>query len=261
MASRSILVSPEGRVVCSRAVANARRLDQYALGKVLIIGSVGVMALHVVSLGMRLALQPEDDLVSEVLGFFDAGTERALVAWWTGALLVVASAGAAVVGQVAAADRMPGREVLSWRVLAVLFALLSLDEIASLHERGARLTAALLDAESPWRRFGWLLPAAVVLIISIPLLVVTFRSLPARPRKWVVVGLVVSIAGALGMELVNVILTGAMPGSPWRHVVHTIEEMAEIAGILIVLSGVSLAIQVGDGNGLSVGYNGSAGAN
>lgn len=213
------------------------------------------MALHIVSLVARLILQPGDGLVSDVLSFFDAGTERALVAWWTGALLVVASAGAALVGQSAAADRMPGREVLSWRVLAVLFALLSLDEIASLHERGAELTAALLDGDSSWRRMGWLLPAALVLIISIPLLVITFRSLPVRPRRWVVIGLLVSIAGAFGMELVNVVLIGAMPGTQWRHVVNTIEEMAEIAGILIVLSGVSLAVHVGEGDGVSVGYN------
>lgn len=213
------------------------------------------MAFHVVSIVTRLILQPEDDLVSEVLGFFDAGTERALVARWTGALLVVASAGAALVGQSAAADRRPAREVLSWRVLAVLFALLSLDEIASLHERGAMLTAALLDGESSWSRFGWLLPAAVLIAVSIPLLVIAFRSLPTRPRKWIVGGLVVSIAGAFGMELINVILVGARPGTQWRHVVNTVEEAAEIAGILIVLSGVALAVRIGGEDGFSVAYD------
>lgn len=56
------------------------------------------------------------------------------------------------------------------------------------------------------------------------------------------------------MELVHVVLTGAMPGTQWRHVLNTIEEIAEIAGILIVLSGVALAIRVGDGDGFVVGY-------
>jgi hypothetical protein len=137
-----------------------------------------------------------------------------------------------------------GRAVRAWLVLAVIFALLSLDEVVSLHERGAEWTAAVFETGSLLGRLGWTIPAAAVLLLSLLVLVPAFRALPQRPRVIVLAGLATSIAGALGMEVVNVLLTEAGARYLWRHLAMTVEEAVEMVGVVIVLLGVLTAVRV-----------------
>lgn len=120
-----------------------------AIGKILVLGCVAVMILHVTAVVGRAIIRPDSGPLVDVFALLDAGRERSLAAWWTAALLVAASVAAAMVAQLAERGSGRSREIMAWRILAVAFALLSFDEIASLHERGARWTAAAFDADSP----------------------------------------------------------------------------------------------------------------
>jgi hypothetical protein len=133
---------------------------------------------------------------------------------------------------------------VAWRVLAILLALLSLDEIVALHERGARWTAAAVDAGSELTQLGWLLPASVVLVVSMGVLIPTFRALPRRLRNVVVAGLATSVGGAMGLEFVDVALINAGAELRWRYMARALEEAAEMAGILIMLLGISMAVRI-----------------
>lgn len=221
----------------------ARDDVRYPIGKALLLGSAVIMVLHLVSVVVRMRTRPEGGVLADVLALLNGGHERSLASWWTSALLVTCCVAALVAARLArAADAR--RAARAWVVLAVILGLLSLDEIVSLHERGAEWAAAVFETGSLPARLGWTIPAAAVLVVSLFVLVPAFRAIPPRARLVVVAGLATSIAGALGMEVVNVLLVDAGARYLWRHLVMAVEEAAEMAGVVIVLLGVLTAVRV-----------------
>lgn len=231
------------------AIATPRLRGVSPVTKALLLGSAIVMLAHSVPVLGRSVVPAENTAVRDVLALFDVGQERALAAWWTAALLVAACAGALLVAGLAERAGAAKREARSWRVVAVVFALLSFDEIASVHERGAAWTKAVVDADSSLVRLGWMIPASVVLVLSLVVLAPAFRALPRRPRTIIVTGLGISIAGALGLELVNVLLADAGAAPRLRSLVLAAEEAAEMGGIVVVLAGISAAVALASGGG------------
>lgn len=216
----------------------------FTMAKILVLGSVVVMLLHVMAVTARTIIRPESGALVDVFALLDAGQERTLAAWWTGALLVTASLAAAVAASVAAKASASTRDPFAWWVLAAIFALLSFDEIVSLHERGARWTGAVFDDSSPLRRFGWLIPGLAVVLLSLFVLIPAFRAIPRRSRNVVILGLGISIAGAMGLEVVGVLLDNAGAPLRWHYIVGALEEATEMAGVLVVLAGVSMAVRI-----------------
>ncbi|TDC46745.1 hypothetical protein E1212_26205 [Jiangella ureilytica] len=212
---------------------------RYTIGKVLLLLCATVVALHLAAVAVRSLARP-DGAPADVLALLNGGHERSLASWWTSALLIACALTAVVAGRLAE-TRKAGR---AWVVLAAVFALLSLDEIVSLHERGAEWAAAVFESGSLLARLGWTIPAAAVLVLSLVVLVPAFRVIPARPRTVILAGLATSIAGALGMEVLNVLLADAGARYLWRHLVMTLEEAAEMVGVVIVLLGVLTALRV-----------------
>lgn len=222
---------------------------------VLAAGSAIVLVLHTATVVARAAIRPESGPLVDVFALLDAGQERGLAAWWTAAMLAT---GALCAGGVAHLARDAGRtrgQVRAWWVVAVLFAALSFDEITSVHERGARWTAAVVDSESSLVRYGWLVPAAIALVAGVCLLVPAYRALPARPRRLILSGLALAVAGAMGMELAVVELREAGASSLLQHAAMAVEEAAEMAGVLIMLIGVASAVWVSrDGGRTTMSY-------
>jgi hypothetical protein len=75
-------------------------------------------------------------------------------------------------------------------------------------------------------------------------LIPTFLALPRRPRNVVAAGLATSVGGAMGLELVDVVLIDAETELRWRYMAMALEEAAEMAGILIMLLGISMAVRI-----------------
>lgn len=214
------------------------------VGRLLVVGSVSVMTLHLAVIVARSVSRPESGVLVDVFAMLDAGQERGLAAWWTASMLVIGALGAVLVGHLARTGGHRARVVVAWRLVAVLFALLSFDEIVSLHERGAQWTAAVIDAESEWVRLGWLIPGAGVLAVALVALVPMFRALPARPRRCLLAGLGVAIAAAMGLELAFVLLSDAGVAWRWLHAVMAAEEAAEMAGVITMIAGLAYAVRI-----------------
>ena len=227
----------------------ARNDLRAAVGRILVLGSLAVLVLHIAALLGRITIRPEGGVLADVFVLFDAGKERSLAAWWTGGLLFAAALSAALVAWLAARSPGRGRESRAWRVMTVVFALLSFDEIVSLHERGARWTAAVIEADSPLAKLGWLLPGTALVVLGLIVLIPAFRNLPSRPRALLIGGLVTSIVGAVGMELAYVMLVDGQVAWRWVYLVMAIEEAAEMAGVLVILAGLSMAVHVVSSSG------------
>ncbi|MDP3542429.1 MAG: hypothetical protein Q8T11_08185 [Elusimicrobiota bacterium] len=136
-----------------------------------------------------------------LLRAFDVSAEQSVSTWYSAAGLALA---AALLGLVAAAHRAKRetRDLAAWVALAVIFALLSCDEVAGLHEVVSEHLHAALGT-SGFLRFAWVLPAGVfLLVLGATLLPFLARLAPRRRRQFVVAGLIY-VGGAVGREMIG----------------------------------------------------------
>jgi hypothetical protein len=157
--------------------------------------------------------------------YFLLALERNPSTWFAALLLGLTGGAAWLIGR--------GRDdARTWNLVAVIFVVLSLDEVATFHEwlgavplvpgigsRGWAGAGVLLVAIVGWRLFRWVL------------------SLDAPVRFAFLGGAVVFVGGSIGFE----VLAGAWKdahGVDWAYwTLSTIEENLELVGVAIVLRG------------------------
>ncbi len=193
---------------------------------------------QVVRLGVTVALLLS--LISWVLYLFsgdyyipelDVGGEGSVAAWASSLALF---GGAVVAWSIGRRDR-PRRRT-PWRALAMLFALLSLDETASIHEKtidplqeGLGTGGVLL--------YAWVIPGAVVVVLVGLAFVPFLRDLERSTALLLVVAGTTYVGGALGMELVTAALASSLGEGHWLYgTMATVEELAEMFGITAFLA-------------------------
>ena len=142
--------------------------------------------------------------------------------WFSSALLAVTAGTAFVVGRDGDARR--------WNTVAALLLVMSIDEIATLHERMAALPVVPGIGTRGWAGAGLVL-VAIVGVRLVPWALTLDRAL----RRALVFGGVVFVAGAVGFEVLsgNRAATVGQDGLHW--VLATIEEDLELLGVVIVL--------------------------
>lgn len=151
------------------------------------------------------------------------GLERNPSTWCSSALLAVTALVAWVVGR-GRADR------LEWRLVAGILGVLSLDEVATFHEKLGGMPGVPHLGSRAWTGLG----AVLVLLVGAKLLPWALRLEP-RLRFALFLGAATYVLGAVGME--------SMAGS-WEDVhgqdrgfwvLSTIEEDFEMLGVAVVL--------------------------
>lgn len=146
------------------------------------------------------------DAAKAVMRLFDVNIESNVPTWYSSALLL----GCAVLaGLLAALARRAGsRDAGAWTGLAAVLALLSLDEIAVLHERlGGPAGGVLGDAARGPLRFAWVVPGVLLVLVAGIVLLGFVRRLPSPTRRLVVT------AAAEGLEMAgSVVLLYALLG-------------------------------------------------
>ncbi|HYD09411.1 MAG TPA: hypothetical protein VEA78_04860 [Acidimicrobiales bacterium] len=144
--------------------------------------------------------------------------------WLASALLAATAAAAYVVGRTAVDQ---GR----WSTVAGVLLALSVDEIATVHERLAALPAIPGIGPRGWAGAGLLLVA-----------VVAWRLLPwvltldVALRRALVVGGVVFVCGAVGFEVLSGEWAVGHGEDRSYWALATVEEDLELAGVLVVLA-------------------------
>jgi hypothetical protein len=131
-----------------------------------------------------------------------------------------------------------GRTARYWTVLAVSFFLLSTDEAVSLHELTARPIQDLLGTEKKlgFLYFGWVIPATAAVIVFGLYFIPFLRQLPTATRRGFVLGAVIFVGGAVGVEsLTGRIFEGSGFDSLPYHVFVLVEEGMEMVGILVFI--------------------------
>ena len=132
---------------------------------------IAVLFITLVSVAARFALYMwgEEGLL-QPLRIFDVGEERSIPAWFESLQFLLCSILLAVV---AVAKKQRGdRYSLHWSVLSIIFLLLSLDEVASIHEAIGQQSEHLLHRATGFTPSGaisffWVVPGAAFALIVV----------------------------------------------------------------------------------------------
>jgi len=123
------------------------------------------------------------------------------------------------------------KKYLPWLGLGVVFLFLSIDEIASIHERAIPVFRNEFDLSGVFY-FSWIIPYGIGLIIFLMLYVPFLIKLPRQTMKWFILSGAIFVSGAIGVEFlegIHVETNGF--GSPYYTVLYTVEESLEMIGI------------------------------
>jgi hypothetical protein len=122
-----------------------------------------------------------------------------------------------------------------WAVLAGLFGLLSVDEIASLHEMLIHPMKRYAPMGGPFF-FGWVVPGGLfVAVVGLSMLRLV-RIMPANLRRRVVGAGLMYLAGSLGVEMVGGAYYEQIEGQNLVYsLIVTLEETLEMTGVILLI--------------------------
>lgn len=161
--------------------------------------------------------------------FVNVNGEANLPAWWNGTLLLMVALGALACRSL---TQRPAAARRAWLAVAVVALIMSLDEIASLHERLAEPVRA---AGISLQTYQWLVPGVLIAAALAGLLLWVGRSLPPQTRWPLLLAMICFGAGALGVEAVNGVLRDA-DRSFYYLVGTTVEETIEMGACILAVA-------------------------
>src|SRR5215204_119963 len=140
------------------------------------------------------------------LRIFDVGEERSIPTWFESILFMLCSILLAVV--TVAKRRRNDRYSLHWGVLSIILLLLSLDEVASIHEAIGQQSERLLHyttglTPSGAISFFWVVPGAIFAVIVLLAYLRFLANLPQTTRRLFLFAGALFVLGALGLEMLT----------------------------------------------------------
>src|SRR5215216_5658881 len=181
----------------------------------------------------------------EALRIFDVGEERSIPTWFESVQFLLCSILLAVVA--VAKKQRNDRYILHWSVLSIILLLLSLDEVASIHEAIGQLSERLLHSATGFTpggaiSFFWVVPGTIFVIIVLLAYLRFLAHLPRTTRRMFLFAGALFVLGALGIEMLTaqvVSSSGGIVGRENASAIPTIlkglqtsvEEMFEMLGL------------------------------
>jgi hypothetical protein len=168
---------------------------------------IAVLFITLVSVAARFALYMwgEQGLL-QPLRIFDVGEERSIPAWFESLQFLLCSILLAVV---AVAKKQRGdRYRLHWSILSIILLLLSLDEVASIHEAIGQQSEHLLHSATGFTPSGaisffWVVPGAAFTLIVVLAYLRFLAQLPQTTRRLFLFAGALFVLGALGIEMLS----------------------------------------------------------
>lgn len=170
---------------------------------------------------------------AQIVQFFNVGAEANFWTW----LNVATLAAAAQLHLIAAYRGWWNRRAsgATWLLTGTALFALSLDDLASIHERLGPLGVAMGGGEG-FFSFAWVLPGMVVALGLITLFVVLMRQSQRLVRLLLIFALITFFGGSIGVEMISAKVFTSQ-GNPYLYAfVAHIEEMLEAAGAVLFLA-------------------------
>jgi len=189
---------------------------------------------------------------------FDLDTENNIPTWYSSTTLFLC---AILLGLIAAKTRQNGdRYSTHWIGLSGIFAFLSLDEAASVHELFIPVGETL--GTSGVLTFFWVVPALIAVLVVAIIYWKFLVQLPSKTKRLVAIAAACFLGGAIGLEMVAGYYISLHPGvlmwdvsADWYGVTLSIimiaEELLEMLGVAILLYTL-LSYIIEEINGISI---------
>jgi hypothetical protein len=126
--------------------------------------------------------------------------EASIPAWYQSSTLLLCALRIRYIAWVKDGQRQP--YVTHWKVLSIIFAFLSLDELASLHEMAARSVRQWLGTGG-FLHQGWVIPGLIFVALVTAAYTPFVFSHHGRTRWLLILSAVLYVGGAVGMEMVG----------------------------------------------------------
>lgn len=192
--------------------------------------AIAVLGTIVSAIKLQKGLYQQDD---DVGARFELHTEGSLAVWFS-TLVLVASVPLFAILARRAKQGAARTERYAWTGLAVLFALLSLDELASFHE----LASILVDEDilGFYDGYNWLV-FGIVFVLALAAVYGPFVVRLDDPLRWLLIlGGVTFLGGAVGVEAFNANTASTIGDDNYRYLLMTsVEELMEMCGAVLVL--------------------------
>ena len=198
-----------------------------ATGVVLAMGAFG-RVLHFTGLDAR------SYTLAQVMRAFDVDAEQSVPTWLSCLLLLTAAALLLLVGHLRRAARAPfGRH---WTALGLIFVLLSIDEVAGLHNT-EYVSDETARGISDYFAIPWVLQGiAVVAVVGLAYLRFLV-ALPRATRRGFVLAGATYVGGALVMEMVGAsYIVRYTDAHPTVAAIVLVEEAMEMFGALLLVA-------------------------
>jgi hypothetical protein len=164
-----------------------------------------------------------------LLALFNLDSEANAPTWFSSLLLLGCSALLWAIGRGRRQQALGG--AARWTGLALVFTLLSLDEMAGIHEM---LLNTLRDVGGPA-----VLVAGITLLAGLGLVLLfasILRDLPGRVRVGLLLGVGVYVLGAAVLEAADQRFSASTPDAPLAYaLLTTVEEVLEMVGLVMLL--------------------------
>lgn len=183
-------------------------------------------------LGLLAKFNFDHDYFSGLILLFDFNIENNIPTLFSSLILILCSV---LLAFIASTHKKKNSSYYPWAGLSLIFLFLSVDEIASIHERLGALFRTALNT-SGLLYHAWVIPYGVILLVFI---IVYFRFLMRQTkniRNLFVVSGTTYVAGALGFELLGGwqnVLYGS--NNITYSILYTCEEFLEMLGIVIFI--------------------------
>ncbi len=184
--------------------------------------------------GQVFRLVTGHDHARGIIPLFYVDREFNIPSYFSAALLMMA---AWLLGVIAVAKRQTGgRYAERWLMLAFTFLYLSIDEALGFHELLNGPVREMLGAYGQGLfLFAWVLPGgAAVLLFGLAFLKL-LREFPPPIRRAVVIGAVLFVGGAIGVEMISAWIYTRQGDSFVYSLASAVEEGAEMAGIIVFI--------------------------
>jgi len=131
---------------------------------------------------------------------FDLASEANVPTWFKGVVLLFCAQMLFIVSAAKASANAPYAR--HWRDLGVMFVILSIDEIATIHEEVGALISDFLETTGVFL-FGWVIIGLLFVFLFVFLYFYFLRSLPRMPRSLFVISGSLYVGATLGLKMVE----------------------------------------------------------
>lgn len=187
----------------------------------LFMNTFGVIAKHVFGY----------DRIFGLVAMFDFSIERNVPTLYSSFSLAAAGL---LLWLIAVSHRRAGDPWRQWAGLALIFLFLSLDEVASIHERLIDPVRATLHT-SGILYFAWIIPYGLALIVLGGTYLKFLLRLPRETMKMFLMSFVLYVSGAVGFEMLGGMLFETHGNDFLYAVCYTLEELLEMVGVVVFI--------------------------